>query len=86
MATRAKIEANRRYNNARMDNISIRVDKSERWPDLIGAAAAACGLSRRAWMMRTIRAGFVMAGVSLDSLPPMSAAGPVEAAADDDGG
>lgn len=76
--TERQRQADRRYRAAKTEGLTIIVKRSERLGDMIGLAAARRGMTRRAWMIKAFRAALERDGVTLDSLPPLSAVEPVE--------
>ena len=63
--SKAKVAANTRYNRKTYDQILVRALKTESFPALIDAAAAAAGKSKAAWLHDVIVAALIAQGITL---------------------
>ena len=70
MVSKAKIQANSRYNQRKYDVLSIRVDKTERINELLDIVKRKTGQSKAEYILGAIQARLQSDNVTLDTLPP----------------
>lgn len=68
--TPKKLESNNRYLANRYESIAIRARKDEHISARLEIAAAKRGITKRDYILQTLRAQLNADGVTLDTLPP----------------